>query len=252
MTNAHQRIGNGDHAIIALNGWFGRADDWGPMIDSIDQQAYSWAFMDQRGYGEMKNAPGPFTIEQIASDALALADHLGWTRFSLVGHSMGGMAVQKVLAMAPERVRALVGITPVPANGVPFDDEGWGFFSAAAASPETRRAIIDLTTGNRLSGTWLDHMVDGSVAHSTPQAFADYLTAWAKSDFLSEVQGKETPVLVLPGEHDPALGEATMAQTWMTHYPNISMEVMANAGHYPMFETPVALITAIERFLGQH
>jgi pimeloyl-ACP methyl ester carboxylesterase len=38
----------------------------------------------------------------------------------------------------------------------------------------------------------------------------------------------------------------------MTHYPNISMEVMANAGHYPMFETPVALITAIEGFLGQH
>ena len=252
MANAHQRIGNGDHGIIALNGWFGHAGDWGPMTASIDTQAYSWAFMDQRGYGEMKDAAGPFTIEQSARDALALADELGWARFSLVGHSMGGSAVQKVLALAPQRVRALVGITPVPANGVPFDEDGWGFFSAAANDLGTRRAIIDLTTGNRLSGTWLDHMTASSAANSTPEAFGDYLTAWAKTDFLSEVQGTDTPVLVIPGEHDPALGAATMAQTWLTHYPNIAMEVMSNAGHYPMFETPVALITAIEAFLAKH
>lgn len=252
MANAFQRIGNGAHGVIALNGWFGHAGDWGPMCASIDTGAYTWAFMDQRGYGAMKNDPGPYTIEQIARDALALADELGWSRFSLVGHSMGGSAVQKVLALAPQRVRALVGITPVPASGVPFDDDGWAFFSAAANDVGTRRAIIDLTTGNRLSGTWLDHMVSVSLANSTPEAFGAYLTAWAKTDFLAEVQGNPAPILVIPGEHDPALGPATMSQTWLSHYPNIRMETMTNAGHYPMFETPVALVTVIEAFLAQH
>ena len=57
--------------------------------------------MDYRGYGGMRDAPGSFTIDEIAADALALADHLGFARFSLVGHSMGGMAVQRVLSMAP-------------------------------------------------------------------------------------------------------------------------------------------------------
>lgn len=252
MANAHHRIGKGEHPVIALNGWFGHAGDWGPMSEYIDTDAYSWAFMDQRGYGQMKHAQGPFSIEQIAQDALDLADTLGWSRFSLVGHSMGGSAIQKVLALAPERVRALVGITPVPASGVPFDDDGWAFFSAAAQDAATRRAIIDLTTGNRLSQKWLDGMVATSLANSTEQAFSDYLAAWAKTDFLTEVQGKPTPVLVIPGEHDPALGPSTMAQSWLKHYPNIQMETMANAGHYPMYETPVALITTIERFLAQH
>ena len=252
MANAHQLVGEGEHHVIALNGWFGHARGWGPMVSDIDTAAFTWAFMDQRGYGQLRNEPGPYTIDQIAQDALALANQLGWERFSLVGHSMGGSAIQKVLALAPQRVRALVGITPVPASGVPFDDEGWAFFSTAADDLNTRKAIIDLTTGNRLSSTWLNTMVETSATHNDPKAFADYLIAWAKTDFLSEVQGKTTPVLVIPGEHDPALGPQTMTQTWMTHYPNIQMKTMTNAGHYPMFETPIALITAIERFLAQH
>jgi pimeloyl-ACP methyl ester carboxylesterase len=42
-----------------------------------------------------------------------------------------------------------------------------------------------------------------------------------------------------------------MRQTWLTYFPGAGLEVLANAGHYPMFETPVALATSIERFLGR-
>ena len=80
-------------------------------------------------------AAGRTPWRPIAEDTLALADQLGWNRFALIGHSMGGMAIQQVLADAPERVSALVGITPVPASGVPFDHSGWDFFSAAAGDP---------------------------------------------------------------------------------------------------------------------
>ena len=207
--------------------------------------------MDYRGYGARRGSGGPYTIAQIAKDALALADHLGWQRFSLIGHSMGGSAIQHVLADAPDRVQALVGITPVPAGGVPLDEAGAAFFGAAANDAGTRRAIIDLTTGNRLTGTWLDAMVKTSLAHSDVDAFAAYLAAWTQTAFVERIQGKTLPVLVIPGEHDPALGVETCKATWLQHYPNARMEVMANAGHYPMDETPVALATAIEKFLRE-
>jgi pimeloyl-ACP methyl ester carboxylesterase len=54
---------------------------------------------------------------------------------------------------------------------------------------------------------------------------------------------------VIVGENDPALGEAAMKGTFMEWYPNAELEVFGNAGHYPMFETPVALATSVERFL---
>ena len=250
MPNTHLVIGHGPHKVIALHGWFGHARGWGPFTQHLNGQDFSYAFMDQRGYGGMKGSGGPYTMAQIAQDALALADALGWNRFSLIGHSMGGMAIQQVLADAPDRVRALVGITPVPAGGVPFDEQGWAFFSSAAKDPGARRGILDITTGNRLGGTWLDAMVKSTLAHSDEAAVADYLVAWAKTDIQARVQGQSLPVLVLPGEHDPALGEATCRATWMTHYPNAQLDVLRNAGHYPMDETPIWLATVIEKFLA--
>ena len=58
------------------------------------------------------------------------------------------------------------------------------------------------------------------------------------------------PVKVIVGEHDPDLNPAAMTATYLAWYPNASLEVMANAGHYPMNETPVALATSLQAFLG--
>jgi pimeloyl-ACP methyl ester carboxylesterase len=245
-------IGDGPRKVIALHGWFGHARGWGPFVDHLDRQAFSYAFMDYRGYGARRGSGGPYTIAQIAQDALALADQLGWQRFALIGHSMGGLAIQRVLADAPGRVQALVGVTPVPATGVPFDEQGWAFFSSAAKDAGARRGIIDLTSGNRLTGTWLYHMVAQSLANSDEEAFAAYLEAWARTNILERVQGSQVPVLVVAGEHDPALGEATCRATWLQHYPHAELEVVTNAGHYPMDETPIRLATVIQAFLHRH
>ena len=250
MPNTHLLVGDGAHKVIALHGWFGHANGWGPFAQQLDGKAFGYAFMDYRGYGGMRGSGGPYTVQQIAQDALALADHLGWQRFSLIGHSMGGAAVLQVLARAPERVRALVGITAVPASGVPFDEQGWQLFTSAESVMAARRGIIDFTTGNRLSGAWLDAMVASSQAHSDTEAVGGYLPSWAKTNCVEQVKGQALPVLVLPGEHDPALGEATARATWMQQFPQAELQVLANAGHYPMDETPVWLATVIEKFLS--
>lgn len=249
MSIPHRVVGHGPHTVFLLHGWFGSAQGWGSFPDYLDPELATWVFTDSRGYGARMHEAGVFTLDEVAGDVLALADDLGADSFSLIGHSMGGAGVLRVLAKAPQRVRKIIGLTPVGASPTPFDEDGRNLFWGAVDSRDMRMGIIDFTTGNRLTSTWVASVADWSLEHSTREAFHGALEAWAKPDFLAEIAGNDTPMLVIPGEHDPALGEATVRQTWEPHFPNCTIEVMPNAGHYPMFETPVALATAIERFL---
>src|SRR4051812_32596183 len=51
MNNAVILIGEGAHKVLALHGWFGSAEGWGPFVDVLDRERFTWAFMDARGYG---------------------------------------------------------------------------------------------------------------------------------------------------------------------------------------------------------
>lgn len=251
MGSSQVTVGSGEHHVLALHGWFGSARGWGSLPDYLDGSAYTYVFMDLRGYGGRAGVAGEYTMEEAAADAIALADDLGWDRFSLIGHSMGGKAVQHVLLSQPGRVRRIVALTPVPANEVPFDDAGWSLFSGAANSRDNRAAIISLTTGGRLPAAFVNHVVQHSLDNSAVEAFGAYLQSWARSDFADRVQDNPALVKVIVGEHDPALSAEVMRQTWLASYPRAELEVFPNAGHYPMFETPAALAASIEEFLGR-
>ncbi|MFD4030694.1 alpha/beta fold hydrolase [Streptomyces sp. NPDC058637] len=249
MTTQHRLIGSGDHKVLVLHDWFGTSSGWGPFLDYLDGETFSYAFLDYRGYGDRKHVTGIYTLAEIADDALTLADELDWERFSLVGHSMGGKAVQQVLAQAPQRVRKLVGIAPVPAGAYPLDADGEALFYGAAQDRDKRRAIVDLVTGQRASPVWVDLMVDRSLECSTREAFGSYVKDWVTADLAEQITGQPVPVKVIVGEHDLALTADAMRATWLTHYPNAELEEIANSGHYPMHETPVALATTLETFL---
>lgn len=243
-------IGNGPVRVVALHGWFGSASGWGLLPELLDPEAWSVAFLDDRGYGARKDESGPFTIEQVAADAFALADQLGWDRFAVLGHSMGGVAALRVYADAPERVTAVLGVSPVPASGVPFDEQGRRLFENAAHDDDARATIINLTTGNRQSATWVRQVVAHSVAQSSREAFGAYLHSWSSADFAEELPRPSVPVVVAVGEHDPALGEDTAKATWLQQLPDARLDVLRGAGHYPMHETPVALFTSLETTLS--
>jgi pimeloyl-ACP methyl ester carboxylesterase len=242
-------VGSGDHHVLVLHGWFGSAQGWGPLPGYLDTAASTYVFMDLRGYGARRDVAGEFTMEEAAADAIALADELGWDRFSLIGHSMSGQAIQHVLLRARLRVRRLVALNPVPATGVPFEPDVWALFSGAAVSRDNRFAIVNVSTGSRLPRAFVDHIVQHSLDNSTVDAFATYLDSWAKTDFSEQVKGNPVAVKVIVGEHDPSLSAQVMEQTWMRFYPRAELEVIPNAGHYPMFETPAALAASIEEFL---
>jgi pimeloyl-ACP methyl ester carboxylesterase len=246
------RVGTGEHVVFVLHGWFGSAKAWASFTPHLGREEFSYVFPDYRGYGDRKGTLGAYTIDEAASDVLAFADDLGANRFSLIGHSMGASVMQWVYAEAPDRVRALVGISPVPASGVPFDEDTWGLFASAAENAASRKKIIDFTTGNRHPDEWLDVLVAHSLEHSDKEAFAAYLHAWARTDFHERIVDSAVPIKVIVGRHDPALGEQTMLATFARWYPKLELEVLPDAGHYAPDEAPVTLATSIEAYLAEH
>ncbi len=246
----HDLQGSGPRRVICLHGWFADRSAFQGIRPFLDGETFTYAFPDIRGYGEAKCLSGEYTLDEVARDVLALADDLGWRRFALVGHSMGGKAAQRVLALAPDRVDALVGVSPVPASGIPFDERNWALFSGAPDRPNNRRVILDITTGSRLTKTWIDAAVRHSYDICDVEAYRRYLADFATVDFHEEIAGSPVRALAIVGEHDPAISAEATKATWLAWYPNARLEVLAGAGHYSPDETPIALATAIERFLS--
>lgn len=82
MAIAHRRIGTGPVRVIVLHDWFGTSANWGSVLDHLDPEGFSYAFLDYRGYGERRDVPGRYSLGEIADDVLELADQLGWDTFS--------------------------------------------------------------------------------------------------------------------------------------------------------------------------
>ncbi len=172
MNSARVIVGNGSRKVICLHGWFGSARGWGPFVDSLDKSAFTYAFTDYRGYGARNGEKGEFTIKEIANDT-------SHSPMSSVGNRSASWVTRWAAwpsnACSPMPLvasRSSSASTPCLVSGVPFDDAGWGFFSSAAESAESRYGIIDLTTGKRLTKTWVNAMVEHSLANSTKEAFA--------------------------------------------------------------------------------
>lgn len=251
MLNGYLQLGHGPRKVLALNGWFGNSADWGFMLDALDLEACTYVFFDYRGYGRSMHLDGEFTFEEAAQDVLRLADQLRWDRFSLIGHSMGGAAMQRVLLAAPERIERMVAITAVPACSSRMDAQRLAMFESAIGEIQKREFILNFSTGNRLPKTWIARMARQSWATSMPRAFAGYLKEWATNDFSERVQGNPVPLKVIVGEHDPTLTAELMQRTWLAWYPNATLETLPNAGHYPMHEVPLALAATVQAFLQQ-
>jgi esterase len=249
--NGYTRIGIGPRKVLMMNGWFGSSKDWEGLVNTLDKDAFTCIFFDYRGYGLSRDRAGEFTFEEAAQDVLAIVDHFGWDKFSLVGHSMGGVAIQRVLlAAAPLRIERMAAICAVPACGSRMNEERLAGFRTAVDDVEKRAGIIAHSTGNKLPAHITHALAHASLENSLPEAFAAYLPQWATKDFSEHVKGNQTPVKLFVGENDPTLTAEVMAKTWKMFYPNAVVEMIEGSGHYPMYETPTALALALNTWLA--
>lgn len=254
MTIGHSIFGQGRERVLVMHDWFCDATSYDSMRPYLDPKTFTYAFMDLRGYGKSKTTPGECTAEEAAQDAIALADSLKWDQFHVVGHSMTGMVAQLIALMAPDRIKSVTAITPVPACGSPVPEEVMGFLeNAAESNDESARQIVGFMTGGRHDKPFIEYKVSRWRETSVPQARIAYLHMFAQTDFSNKVKGLKTPFLVLVGAHDAEGHSVTvMKETFCQYYPNVELVTIQNAGHYPMQETPVFLAGILERFIRKY
>jgi len=250
----HKTYGHGLEKVLIMHDWFCDSTSYDAIIPFLDTTLYTYAFMDLRGYGKSKSIQGECSVEEATQDAIALADHLKWNRFHVVGHSMSGMIAQRIALEATDRVKSVVAITPVPACGSPVPDEVLEFLeNAATNNDQSAGQIIGFMTSGKLPMRFADYKVKEWRTTSIPEARAAYLRMFAQTNFADQVKGLKTPFLVIVGGHDAeGYSEAVMRETFLKWYPNAELVTINHSGHYPMQEAPLYLLSLIEGFIGRY
>lgn len=245
-------IGSGEEKVIFIHGWMMDHTCFDALHPALDEKACTYIYIDQRGYGLSRDQDGPYTIVQTAEDVVVLANQLKWDRFHIVGHSMAGKVISRLMADIPDRIKSAVGITPCPPVKIPLDDQVMGLFSSAATDLASRQEIFRFDTGNRLTDAWYAAIAEASMQASTTEAFVDYLDTWANYAFFESVKGCRVPLKIMSGEHDVNLTYELMQDTFGQWFTDVEIVKLSNCGHYPMYETPLCLASECEKFIKSH
>lgn len=242
-------FGHGPNHVIVSHGWMGDSHLFDPFLQFVDAERFTYAFIDCRGYGSRIDDGGPKTIEASAADVLGVAAHMGWGKFHVVGHSMGGMVAQRLMADVPDRLLSTVLIAPVPACGATLDDARRALLAKAIREPAARRELINLNTGGLRDDAWLDDLLSASVSSTSEGGLLGYLDSWAGTNFQTEVEDSEVSTLVVVGDVDPGCSEARMRDTALRWFPRASLVKLLQTGHYPMRECPQKLAQVLGDFI---
>ena len=245
--------GQGLEKVVVLHGWTAEHSCFEPVYPTFDMANFAFLLPDYRGCGLSKAQCGDYTIEEIGKDVVELVDHLGWDRFHLVGHSMGGMVVQWLAGNVTKRIKSAVAITPAPACGLPtLDPKLAEWLCNIEKDPVGLAKFYMECTGNRYNILWANALAAKSKSLWACEAYSKYAAAFIKTNFAASVAGVPVPLKVLVGEFDPAFTADVMKQTILKWFPNSELEILRNCGHIPMEEAPLSLGTSVQSFLSAH
>lgn len=214
---------------------------WDPQAAALAKR-HRVIRMDLRGHGLTEAPPGPYTMEMLAHDALALLDSLGIREAHVGGVSIGGHIAMRVAAMAPDRVLSLM------ACDTALDFGGPANWQERMETVATRgiAAIADASMGR-----WV---VDQSLASSKglrrmllatdPVGWLGCAAALRDADAASIAGRVKCPTTMVVGDRDESTPPAA-AQAIHAVIPGSRVVVIAEAAHVPNFEREEAFTRAI-------
>lgn len=178
---------------------------WDPQL-LVFQQQFRVLRYDTRGHGQSSISSGPYTIEQLARDVLALLDKLGFDRVHFCGLSMGGQTGMWLALNAPARLQKLVLCNTAAKIGTP---EMWstrvetvrrsGMKSISAAVID-RWFSADFRAKSPANVTSTKLMLESA----DPEGYIANCAAIRDFDVRDVIRDVHVPTLVITGTNDAA------------------------------------------------
>jgi len=227
---------------------------WEPQMQSLSQTAGMVA-PDLRGHGDSEPIEGPYSMDMLADDCVALLDALDIQQPVVVcGLSMGGYITLAMYRRYPERIRALI-LAATRAGGDSLD----GKTNRDMAISQAEKDGAAATTASMLpkmmspktykSNPDLVKQVESIMSSTSVQGIVGALEGMKSRPDSTPYLGEITvPTLIIHGEEDQLI-PFQEAQSMHAAIANSTMILMSSAGHLLNMERPESFNQAVEDFI---
>lgn len=253
MKIAWDRRGNGA-PLLLIHGLGYARWGWEPVLPELAEQ-FDVILFDNRGIGESDAPPGPYTVAEMAADAVQVLDEAGVARAHVVGTSLGGMIAQEFALAYPERVDRLVlaCTTPGGQKAHPMPQVTVALM-AEAATLEPAVALRRFVENALAPATVEAHpeIVEQIMAHrlataQQPAAWAAQASAGATFDAYDRLGALAAPTLVQHGDEDVVV-DPRNADLLVELLPDARLERVPG-GHLFFWEAPEQFVASVAAFL---
>jgi pimeloyl-ACP methyl ester carboxylesterase len=246
----YEDTGGNAPTVLFLHGAGGNHLSWWQQVPVFAEE-YRCISVDQRGFGQSPDVAGGPGPTALATDALALLDHLGITRAAVVAQSMGGWAAVGAAVQAPQRFWAIVLANTVgnlsnPAIAAVKQ-------RLAAAAPPRPPVLWHAALGPTFRKaepvrTFLYAQVAG-LNPSRPADFSDQLSRLTTP--VERYVAARVPTMFLTSDEDGLIWPE-LSQAVHEHVPGSQLQRVAAAGHSTYFERPDVFNREVGAFLKAH
>jgi 3-oxoadipate enol-lactonase len=234
----HRVFGPPDRPTVLVGGSVGSTlATWDPQLAALSAEFQVIAY-DHRGHGGSPSPAGPYSIEDLALDVVAMLDDHGVARAHVVGLSLGGMVAQLIAARRPQRVDRLVLLCTAAHYPEP---QSWTERAAAVRAGGTE-AIADAVVDRWLTADYRrDHPEEIArlrrmVVSIDNEGYAACCEAIADMDLRPDLSCIQAPTLVVAGAEDPAVPPERMRE--LAAEISGSRFVIVPGAHVPPLEHP--------------
>lgn len=245
---AYVRRGEGPPLLLVM-GVAGHHRMWSePFLEALAAHFDVVAF-DNRGIGASFRAEPGFTVDDLASDAFAVLDHLGWETAHVLGISMGGAIAQVMALSDPERVRSLTLGCTWPGGHDPWAP-GVKKLGEAAQSGDAgvaARLMFEANvspTAAAVPGTFEQFCADAAALKVPGAVVLMQMGAAAEHDASAYLPHLQVPLLVLHGTVDDVIKpEAGLGLAHLV--PGARITMLDGAGHLFFREQPARVAALV-------
>ena len=237
-------------ALLLLNALGTTVDLWRPQIHRL-AYAFRVVRFDARGHGASDAPPGPYTLDRLGRDALAVLDAAGAPRAHVCGVSLGGQTALWLALHAPERVAGVVAANTGARIGTT------ALWSQRIRDAETRgmQALVEPAMAR-----WFTPRFRGSdpetvdrfrrmLQEGSPTGYAGCCAALRDADLRADLHRIERPTLVIAGNDDDATPPAA-ARAICERIAGAELLAL-DAAHLAGVERPDAFTAGMLAFLAR-